>query len=338
MTKQNINIENKMEIMPFLLKPAAKDYLWGGRRLKDDFSKNTDIFPLAETWECSTHPDGLSVVASGKFSGKSLKEVLQLYPEFLGKSLKTQGELPILIKFIDADKNLSVQVHPDDEYAQKYEGGQNGKTEMWYVLDAKENTKLIYGFYHQIRKETVKKSIENGTLEKYLQKVPVKKDDIFFIPAGTVHAIGAGALIAEIQENSNLTYRLYDYNRVDKNGKRRELHIDKGLEAADLSAGKEPRQPMRVLKYHRGYASELLCQCRYFRVERILVNTEQIREMADFCGNEDSFQVLLCVKGCGVLSGETEGLNFFKGDCIFIPAGSVLLKLHGMAQLLKVSC
>jgi len=343
MTKRNINTENHdtgnhAAVMPFLLKPAAKDYLWGGCRLKDDFSKEADLSPLAETWECSTHPDGLSVVADGIFSGKTLKEVLEMHPEFLGKHLKSEGELPILIKFIDADKNLSVQVHPDDEYAQKYEHGQRGKTEMWYVLDAKKNTKLIYGFYHKVKKDIIRQSIEEGTLEKYLQKISVKKDDVFFIRAGTVHAIGAGALIAEIQENSNLTYRLYDYNRIDKNGQKRELHIEKALEAADLNASEEPRQPMRVLKYHRGCASELLCQCRYFQVERILVNTEQIREMADFKTNEDSFQVLLCIEGCGVLSGTNGGLNFFKGDCIFVPAVSMSLKLHGKAQLLKVSC
>ena len=338
MTKGNINTENKIIAMPFLLKPAVKDYLWGGHRLKDDFSKDTDLFPLAETWECSTHPDGLSVAISGEFCGKTLKEILKLHPEFLGRNLKAQGELPILIKFIDADKNLSVQVHPDDEYASKYENGQCGKTEMWYVLDASEDAKLVYGFYHKMKKEAVRQSVAEGTFEKYLQKIPVKKDDVFFIRAGTVHAIGAGALIAEIQENSNLTYRLYDYNRIDKNGQKRELHIEKALDVADLNASEKPRQPMRVLKYHRGCASELLCQCKYFRVERILVNTERIREMADFKINEDSFQVLLCIEGCGILSWEKGGLNFFKGDCVFVPAAFMSLKLHGKAQLLKVNC
>ena len=276
-----------MDRKPFLLKPAAKDYLWGGSRLNDDFSKNIDMQPLAETWECSTHPDGPSVIASGEFEGMELAELLRRFPEFIGEHPRSNpyleaGELPILIKFIDAKKDLSVQVHPDDEYARNKEGELFGKTEMWYVLDAAKDAKLVYGFYHDMDKKKLRHSIENGTVEKYLQKVPVHRDDVFFIEAGTVHAIGAGALIAEIQENSNLTYRLYDYNRRDKQGKLRELHVDKALDVVDLRRSSEPRQPLRVLKYQRGWASELLCRCQYFQVERMLLNTESCREMADF--------------------------------------------------------
>jgi len=176
-------------------------------------------------------------------------------------------------------------------------------------------------------------------VEKYLQKVPIKKDDVFYVKAGQVHGIGAGALIAEIQESSNLTYRLYDYNRVDKNGKKRELHIEKALDVADLKGSAEPRQPMRVLKYKKGCATELLCRCKYFQVERQLINTERCREMADLQTGSNSFWVLLCTGGCGVLFEECgESINFFKGDCIFVPADSIPLKLHGKAQMLKVSC
>ncbi|MBO5336757.1 MAG: class I mannose-6-phosphate isomerase [Lachnospiraceae bacterium] len=327
-----------MKNKPFLLRPAGKDYLWGGSRLNDDFSKDIAMEPLAETWECSTHPDGPSVVVSGEFTGKSLTEVLKEHPEFLGTHPRTKGELPILIKLIDAKKDLSVQVHPDDEYAREHENGSLGKSEMWYVLDAKKDTKLVYGFCHDIKKEKLRQSIMDGTIEKYLQKVPVRKDDVFYIEAGTVHAIGAGALIAEIQENSNLTYRLYDYNRVDKNGKKRELHIDKALDVAELKSSSEPMQPMRVLKYRKGYASELLCRCKYFQVERMLLNTEQNRELVDFGTLENSFHVLLCTEGCGVIFGEGIMLNFFKGDCIFVPADSIPLKIHGKAQMLNVSC
>lgn len=324
---------------PFLLKPAGKDNLWGGSRLNDDFSKGIDMDPLAETWECSTHPDGPSTVASGEYHGKLLTEVLREHPEYLGTHPRTKGELPILIKFIDAKKDLSVQVHPDDAYAMEHENGSLGKTEMWYVLDAEKDSRLIYGFYHDMDKETLRRSLENGTVEKYLQKVPVKKDDVFYVKAGQVHGIGAGALIAEIQENSNLTYRLYDYNRVDKNGRKRELHIEKALAVADLKGSAEPRQPMRVLKYKKGCATELLCRCKYFQVERQLINTERCREMADFQTGSNSFQVLLCTGGCGVLFEECgESINFFRGDCIFIPADSIPLKLHGKAQMLKVSC
>lgn len=324
---------------PFLLKPAAKDYLWGGSRLNDDFSKNIDLAPLAETWECSTHPDGISKVASGQFCGMPLTWVLEQHPEYLGTHPRTKGELPILIKLIDAKKDLSVQVHPSDEYARTHENGQLGKTELWYVLDAAKDARLVYGFSHGIEKEELKSAIADGSVEKYLQKVLVKKEDVFYIEAGTVHAIGAGVLVAEIQESSNLTYRLYDYNRVDKYGNQRKLHIEKALDVADLSAAAEPRQPMRVLKFKNGYATELLGRCAYFQVERMLLNTETCRNMASFQTDGGSFQVLLCLNGCGVLYwNDGQMLNFYKGDCIFIPADSVVFKLHGKAQFLKVNC
>ncbi len=338
MTRKNTSSKTDGAFRPFLLKPAGKDYLWGGHRLKDDFSKEIDMEPLAETWECSTHPDGPSIVASGAHKGMLLTEVLKEHPEYMGTHPKTDGGLPILIKFIDAKQDLSVQVHPDDEYAKKYEHGSLGKTEMWYVLDATKNARLVYGFYHDISKEKLKKSLEEGTVERYLQKVKVKKDDLFYIEAGTVHAIGAGILIAEIQECSNITYRMYDYNRMDKDGKPRTLHIERALEVANRIGTQTPRQPMRVLRYQKGCASELLCRCKYFQVERQLINTEKCREMADFQTDGNSFQVLLCVDGCGTLFGEGEMIHFFKGDCIFVPADSMPLKLHGRAQMLKVRC
>lgn len=338
MTRKNTSSKTDGAFRPFLLKPAGKDYLWGGHRLKDDFSKEIDMEPLAETWECSTHPDGPSIVASGAHKGMLLTEVLKEHPEYMGTHPKTDGGLPILIKFIDAKQDLSVQVHPDDEYARKYEHGSLGKTEMWYVLDATKNARLVYGFYHDISKEKLKKSLEEGTVERYLQKVKVKKDDLFYIEAGTVHAIGAGILIAEIQECSNITYRMYDYNRMDKDGKPRTLHIERALEVANRIGTQTPRQPMRVLRYQKGCASELLCRCKYFQVERQLINTEKCREMADFQTDGNSFQVLLCVNGCGTLFGEGEMIHFFKGDCIFVPADSMPLKLHGRAQMLKVRC
>lgn len=332
--------------LPFLLKPAGKDYLWGGNRLNDDFSKNISMDPLAETWECSTHPDGPSSVDSGIYKGKQLPEVLKEHPEYLGthprsilRSAKlADNELPILIKLIDAKKDLSIQVHPNDKYAYDRENGQLGKTEMWYVLDASKNAEIVYGLRHDLDKGRIRNAIKTGALEKYLQRIPVEKDDVFNIEAGMIHAIGAGALIAEIQESSNLTYRLYDYDRVDKNGKKRELHIEKALDVADLHASNEPVQPMRVLKYTRGSASELLYRCKYFQVERLLLNTERIREMLTMKTDDVSFVVLLCVDGCGVLQFENDSIPFFKGDCFFIPADSVPLHLHGSAQFLKVNC
>ena len=325
-----------------MLKPAAKDYLWGGNRLNDDFGKRIDVSPLAETWECSTHPDGVSYIANGRYKGQSLREVLSRHPNWLGthplRLTDGKPELPILIKLIDAKKDLSVQVHPDDDYARANENGSLGKTEMWYVLAAKPDANLVYGFNQNMEKDRVRHEINNGSIGRFLNHVPVEKDDLFYIEAGMVHAIGAGVMVAEIQESSNLTYRMYDYDRVDKNGKKRDLHIDKALEVANLSSSAEPRQPMRVLKYKNGCACELLTRCKYFQVERLLLNTEIYRDLTDFKTDSNSFHAFLCTEGCGVLFGDEFMLNFFKGDCIFIPAESIELKLHGKAQLLDVSC
>lgn len=316
---------------PILLKPSYKDYLWGGTRLNDEFEKNIDATPLAETWECSTHPDGLCTLYNSEVT---LKDVLTKHPEYLGRFKNPKGELPILIKFIDAKNDLSVQVHPDDEYAKEHENGQLGKTEMWYVLDASKDAKLIYGFNHDCTKEEVKASIENGTLLNHLNRVPVKKDDVFFVEAGIVHAIGAGTLVAEIQENSNLTYRLYDYDRIDKNGQKRPLHVDKALEVSKFLSELTPKQPLRTLKYREGVASELLCRCKYFEVYRMIVNTER-RKVVHYQSEED-FRVLLCVKGCGTISFLDESITFYKGDCIFVPANSYEMSIHGQATFLDV--
>lgn len=335
MTNINMSLKSK----PFLLKPAGKDYLWGGSRLNDDFSKGINLEPLAETWECSTHPDGPSSVASGEFCGTLLSDVLKEHPEFLGTHPETKSELPILIKFIDAKKDLSVQVHPDDAYAFDKENGQKGKTEMWYVLDAAKDAQLIYGFTRDMNPDTLRRSLKTGVIERYLQKVPVHKDDVFFIEPGTVHAIGAGTLIAEIQENSNLTYRMYDYNRTDKNGNLRELHIDKAMDVVNTKGSAAPKQQIRVLKYVPGSATEFICRCKYFQVERMLINTERCRELVSFQTDSTSFQVLLCTNGCGVLLEENgKALHFFRGDCIFVPADSETIRLHGRAQFLKVRC
>ncbi len=323
---------------PFLLHPATKDYMWGGTRLKDDFSKAVASNVVAETWECSTHPDGVSIAASGEWIGRPLDEILRAHPEYLGEHAHGGTELPVLVKLIDAKHDLSVQVHPSDEFAHEQENGQNGKTEMWYVMDAEPDTRIAYGLHHSIDRESFRRAVENGNVEKYLQMVPAHKNDLFFIPPGTVHAIGAGCLIAEIQQSSNLTYRLYDYNRTDRNGNRRQLHLEKGLAVANLDAMPEPRQPMRLLRYSAGTASELLCRCRYFQVERVLVNTEQRREMALFRVSQESFEVFLFLNGCGSMFCEDSMLQFFKGDCVFVPAGTDDIQIHAQTEFLRISC
>lgn len=336
MISRSINRSSKKN-EPFLLKAVGKDYLWGGTRLEKEFGKKLGKPVLAETWECSTHPDGVSLIASGEYAGRLLSEVLKEHPEMLGShpaKIGKEGELPILVKLIDAGEDASIQVHPDDTYAMCNENGANGKAEMWYVLDAEEESRLIYGFYQDMEKETLQKGIADGSIEKYLRKVKVKKDDVFFIAPGCVHAIGAGILMAEIQQNSNVTYRLYDYNRKDSSGKTRELHVQKALEVADLQAGKSPRQPMRIMKYQPGCAMELLCRCKYFQVERLLLNTVEDQK-AEVVADENSFVVLLCLNGGGILRGNEE-LSFTKGDCVFVPAGFGNIALTGNAQLLKI--
>lgn len=322
---------------PILLAPASKDYIWGGNRLNDDFNLGLSCEPAAEAWMCSTHPSGPSYVPS---AGCYLPELLRKNPDWLGTHpLRMTGgvaELPILIKLIDAKQDLSVQVHPDDTFAMANEG-QWGKSELWYVLAAKKESQIVFGFREQMEPEQVRKAVEAGNIEQYLNRVPVHKNDVFFIESGTVHAIGAGCLIAEIQESSDVTYRLYDYGRTDRNGKRRELHLEKALKVARLHSTDEPRQPMRILNYRNGSARELLMRCRYFQTERVLLNTEG-RKLADFQTGTNSFHALLCVEGCGVLFGEDFMMNFYKGDCAFVPADSIPLKLHGKAQLLDISC
>ena len=320
---------------PFLLKPTGKDYLWGGRRLNDAFEKRIPLSPLAETWECSTHPDGPSFAASGPMEGQSLRQILRDHPEYLGQRHRGERQLPILVKFIDAKKDLSVQVHPDDGYAKEHEDGQLGKTEMWYVLDAGKDTKLVYGLKKDCTPEEIRAALAAGTLSEKLQQVPVKKDDVFFLEPGTIHALGAGALVAEIQESSNLTYRLYDYDRTDKHGNKRPLHTEKALQVANLHGSSAPRQPMRVLKYRQGVASELLTRCRYFEVFRMLLNTER-RQKVTYRADSLSFRVLLCIGGCGSIRFGRETLLFYKGDCIFVPADSETMVLHGQAQFLDI--
>ena len=325
---------------PFICKPVGKDYIWGGRRLRDDWEKEGEFSHLAESWECSTHPDGLSAAASGEFAGMELREILRLHPEYLGSHVRDRigdGQIPIIVKFIDAKQDLSVQVHPTDKFARKFENGQQGKTELWYVVDAAKDAHVVYGLKHRVDRETLREAAERGDPVKYLRRIPVKKNQVFFVEAGTIHAVGAGCLIAEIQENSNLTYRLYDYGRRDNKGEKRQLHIEKALDAAILDVGREPRQPMRVLRYAPGCAREILGRCRYFEVHRMLVNTER-RQIVTYRADEMSFRVLLCIDGCGTLYFADTVLEVYRGDCIFVPADSVDIRIHGKLEFLDVRC
>lgn len=216
------------------LKSVYQEYIWGGSKIHELLHKDTGTLPrVAESWEVSTHPAGKSIVENGAFRGKTLNEYFdQIGWGTAGRYAVRNHQLPILIKYIDAKENLSIQVHPNDKYARKHEGD-NGKNEMWFVLAADEGAFIYLGFSRDVTKEEIKRRIADNTLEEVLNRVEVKPNEAFYIPAGTVHAIGAGCLICEVQQTSNVTYRIYDYGRTDENGNPRELHVKKALDVLD---------------------------------------------------------------------------------------------------------
>lgn len=302
--------------MPILkLKPACKDYLWGGSKLREEYNISSDLNPLAEAWVLSCHPDGPSVVENGPDAGLTLPRYIEKHGRgVLGKNCARFEDFPILTKFIDAKGDLSIQVHPDNAYALEHEG-QYGKTEMWYVLEAEPDAFLYYGFKHPIAKEEYKERIENNTLTEVLNAAPVKKGDVFFIPAGTLHAICKGIVIAEIQQNSNVTYRVYDYGRLGADGKPRQLHVAQALEVTQCV----PPQPQDFDGH--------LAACQYFVADAV-------RGSAEGMCDDSSFTSLLITDGEGVLSCGGEEMAVRKGDSLFLPAGSGDWKLTGSASAL----
>ena len=293
------------------LTPACKDYLWGGEKLRQDYGIQSQLHPLAEAWVLSCHPDGPSVVATGPLAGKTLPEYIQEKgPGCLGADCEKFTDFPILAKFIDAKGDLSIQVHPSNDYALAHEH-QFDKTEMWYVLDCEPGATLYYGFQHQISREEFQQRIQDNTLTEVLNAVPVEKGDLFFIPAGTLHAIRKGIVVAEIQQNSNVTYRIYDYGRVGADGKPRQLHIQQALEVTQRT----PPQPDPDFHGH-------LAQCPYFTVDVM-----EGRFTLD-CGPE-SFVSVLVLEGTGALWEGDESMSLRKGESLFIPAGAGQCRLEG---------
>lgn len=311
-------------LKPVKLKPAFKDYLWGGTRLKEEYNKKTDLEKLAESWELSARKEGESVVAEGEYIGMALSEyIAKAGKEVLGKNALAFDYFPLLIKFIDAKNNLSIQVHPDDEYAMKHEG-EYGKTEMWYIMDCEEGAFLYYGFNRKITKQELEERIANNTLIEILNKVEVKKGDVFFIPSGTVHAICSGIIICEIQQNSNTTYRVYDYDRRDANGNPRQLHVNQAIDVARLSPS--PKQE-GLKKLPNG--EEELAACEYFIVKKIKVAGEKSFEI-----DENSFRSFIVINGAGILSVNGSEISFSKGDSIFIPAQNVTCNVKGDCEII----
>lgn len=316
-------------LYPLKLKPAFKDYIWGGTRLRDEYNKKTDINPVAESWELSCHHDGNSIIANGIYAGKTLAEyITEQGNSAVGTKAAGKKDFPILIKFIDAKQNLSVQVHPDDDYARVHEGEQ-GKTEMWYVVDATPGASLIYGFTKEISHEEFKQRIENNTLLDVCNRVPVKKGDVFFIEAGTLHAIGAGALIAEIQQNSNSTYRVYDYGRLGKDGKPRQLHIEKALAVTKLMPPQRKPEAIAELECFKDYDLTILAQCELFKVSRFVLHGS-----CRLTAGSDSFHSLLVLDGEIKIIYDTKEFNFIKGDSIYVPAGMEEYTVSGRGEFI----
>lgn len=307
-----------MEILK--LNPVFKDYIWGGNRLKDDYGFDTGYDKTAEGWMLACHKDGMNTIDGGTYDKMELQEVIDKVglKELAGDNATKFPYFPVLIKLIDAYDNLSIQVHPDDKYAREVEN-EFGKTEMWYVLDATDDAKLVYGFKNKITSQEFKAAIENNTLMNELNSVNVKKGNLFFIEAGTVHAIGKGALIAEIQQNSNCTYRVYDYGRVGKDGQPRELHIDK---AVDVSLTEPAKHPVI------NFANEndcTLAECDLFKVEK-----HNIEDSITLNTDNTSFNHILVING----NGDVNGRAAKKGDSFFVPAGYGKYTVNGEIEII----
>lgn len=289
----------------FLLAPCFKDYIWGGTNLRSVFGKQTGTEKTAESWELSCHPDGESTVKNGKYAGQTLSAVIKAEgKDILGKNCARFDRFPIIIKLLDAEKDLSIQVHPSDTAASRE--GDWGKTEMWYILSAEPGAKIINGVAADTDAESFRSAIATGKTDGIFNEIPVHAGECYFIPSGRVHAIGKGILLAEIQQNSNLTYRLYDYKRRDKDGNLRRLDIEKGVDAADL-------------RFTEISSSPLPLSCDYFTVEKV-----GFREGVN-PARSDSFVALTVIEGCGTV----DGVAVRAGDSLFITATDEIPAVSG---------
>ncbi len=312
---------------PLKLTPVFKEIVWGGNRLKNDYGFKSELNNIAEAWMLCAREDGDNIIENGEFKGKSFSKFVKENASVLGTKGEKYNDFPLLIKFIDAKADLSVQVHPDDEYAQLHENSY-GKTEAWYILDCDEGAELIYGFNKELTSDEFRKSIDNNTFLNYVNKVKVKKGDVFFINAGTLHAIGSGILLAEVQQNCNTTYRVYDYNRM-VNGKPRELHIEKAIDVTNTvppTRGGNPDTAPLVL----GDATEqALCQCEFFKMDTVAVDGTYNLNVTS-----ESFVSLLVLSGEGSVSFNEEKLQIKAGDSIFIPADDATALIEGNIKIL----
>ncbi|MCC8023418.1 MAG: class I mannose-6-phosphate isomerase [Clostridiales bacterium] len=310
-----------MEILK--LKPVLKELIWGGSRLREDFHMESGAANIAEDWALACHKDGKSIVENGPYAGQTLEAVIAREGSgILGSAAARFPYFPLLVKLIDARDNLSVQVHPDDRYAMEHEG-EYGKTEMWYVVDCEPGASLVYGFREDMTRDQFETAIHENTLMPLLNQVQVRPGDVFFIESGTVHAIGKGILIAEIQQNSNTTYRVYDYNRKGADGKPRQLHVKKALDVSKTTVSAQPKlQPPVSIA---GGQRRVLANCDLFHVEKW-----DITNGTELQADETSFLHLLVLDG----AIEADGVAAPKGGSLFIPAGYGSVSVQGTASFL----
>jgi len=309
-------------LYPLKFRPIFKDKLWGGKKIKTILNKDFGPLPnCGETWEISGVEGNISEVAEGALAGKDLKSLIQEYQgELVGNKVynKFQDEFPLLVKFIDANDDLSIQVHPDDKLA-KERHNSFGKTEMWYIFQADEGSKLISGFNQPMSKEKYLEAFNAGKLTDILNQEPVQADDVFFLPAGRVHTIGKGLLLAEIQQTSDITYRIYDFDRTDAEGNTRELHVEEALDAIDYQ---------HYDSYKTDYEPQLnkpvkLVSCPYFETFRIEANQAIKRNYQEL----DSFVIYVCMEGEAEIMADGKGYSMKKGDSYLIPASIKHTKL-----------
>lgn len=313
---------------PLQFDPILKERIWGGTKLKTLFNKPITSNITGESWELSDVEGDVSVVSNGDYKGKSLTELLENYPDdLLGTEVHERfgKKFPLLFKFLDAREDLSIQVHPNDELA-KQRHNSFGKTEMWYVMQADPNARIIVGFEHKSSPEQYLKSLEDKTILGLLHTVHAQKGDVFFLETGTVHAIGAGLVIAEIQQTSDITYRIYDFNRKDANGNTRELHVDLALDAINYELTDTQKEYTRHPNQSNG-----MVECPYFTTNFIPLDGE-----SEVYKDGDSFTVYMCVDGEFEIHIGSDQYHYKTGDTVLLPAAIKALNLKGKASLLEI--
>lgn len=317
-------MEESRKYEPLRLKPCLRSYLWGGTRLREEYHK-TGAGVIAESWELSVRADGPTYIDSGAHCGESLADVLRADPVGMAGTRCGVAPFPLLIKLIDAQKDLSVQVHPSDASACR-EKGEQGKTEMWYVVDCEPESTLFLGFSRAVTPDELRQRAQDGTICEVLNRVAVHPGDVFFVRPGTVHAIGAGILVAEIQQNSDTTFRVYDYNRLGADGKPRQLHLERAIEVMNCAPAQGAADTL--LPCPPDGVQEVLT-CEYFRVRRA-----EVKRRIDLSTEGGSFTHLMCVRGGGDILCGGRNYPFRQGDSYFLPAALGEYAVEGDGSLL----